>query len=436
MERHARELEQVLHQHQLPGLRDSIPDESFVLPHYDGLCLSNVVPTAARILGASMPGWKPLDRTLWHDLAEGVHRVVVVVIDAVGYYQFLRWLDAEPGNVFARLADHGRLFPITSVFPSTTTAALASLWTGRPPAAHGLMGYELFLREWGVVANMIHLSPPHAGRRGVLTDWGLDAKSFLQAPVAAQLLAPFAITSRFLIRSALRGSALSQMLYQSADEVGGHLTTSDLWVNLRHLLYAHRSERLLLTAYWGGADAIAHVYGPDSEQSAAEMRNLAYSFEREFLQPLTAEDREGTLLIVTADHGQIRVPREHTILLRQHPSLAQDLVMQPCGDPRAAYLYVRAGRLAAAQSYLATELGHAFIALPSDQALAGGLFGPGRPAPVVTERVGDLLLLGREDYVLYGHDKEPSLKGRHGGLHPDEMLIPLLLARLDNLPSL
>jgi hypothetical protein len=434
MEQYAQELEQVLYQHQMAGVKDSFPEGSFVLPHYDGLCLSNVVPTAARILGASVPGWRPLDRSLWHDLSEGVRRVVVVVIDAVGYYQFLRWLDDEPDNVFARLVDHGRLFPITSVFPSTTTAALASLWTGRPPAAHGLMGYELFLQEWGSVVNMIRLSPPCAERRGVLTEWGLDPQSFLQAPVASQVLAPFAVTSRFIIRSALLGSALSQMLYQGADDVGGHITGSDLWVNLRHLLCAHRSERLLLTAYWGGADAIGHVYGPASEQSAAEIRNLAYSFENEFLRPLAPEDREGTLLIVTADHGQIRVPREHTIHLRQHPSLAQDLVMQPCGDPRAAYLYVRARRLPAVQSYLATELGHAFVALPSDQALLGGLFGPGRPAPAAAERLGDLLLLGREDYILYAHDKEPSLKGRHGGLHPDEMLIPLLLARLDDVP--
>jgi len=429
----SRALEHTLRHNKLPDSPALRQDQQFVLPFYDGLCLSNIVPTVASLLGAEVPGWRSLDRRLWADLSTGVRRVVMIVLDAVGHRQLQRWVKGAPDSLFARLAEQGRLAPITSVFPSTTTAALSSLWTGRPPLAHGLIGYELFLKQWGVVANMIFFSPAHDEGLGVLLDWGLQTASFLAVPTAAQLLAPCGITSRTLIRSAFLGSPLSQMFYQGVDELAGHLVASDLWVNLRRMLQHHRDERLFLTAYWGGVDSILHHYGPGSEQWVAEMRSLAYSIEHEFLRPLSAVDRAGTLLLITADHGQIRVPAERVIRLDQHPALARNLVVQPCGDPRAAYLYVRPGRLTEVRSYLDNELGHAFVTVPAAEALQGGLFGQGPAAPDVEDRAGDLVLLAREDYMLYGQDKEPTLAGRHGGLHAEEMLVPLFLVRLDDL---
>ncbi len=425
-------IETTLYRHKLPGLSSVSQDETFIAPYYDGLCLSNVVPTAAAMLGAEIAGWTPLDRRLWADLSAGVRRVVLLVLDAVGYLQLQRWMNEEPDTLFAHLGRNHRLVPITSVFPSTTTAALSSLWTGQPPARHGLMGYQLFLQPWDVVANMISLSPVHSKQRAVLMDWGLEPESFLAVPSVGQVLAPHGITNRTLLHRSILQSGLSSMHFRGIDDLVGHSLSSDLWVNLREQLQRHRNERLFLTAYWGGVDTVLHVYGPESEQWAAEMRSLAYSIEREFLRPLSAEDREGTLLLITADHGQVRVPAQQSINLRHHPKLAQNLIMRPCGDPRAAYLYVRANHLHDVRAYIEGELDHAFVVLSSEEALEGGLFGDGPPAPQAAARIGDLVLLARKKYMLYDKDKEPKLAGRHGGLHPDEMLVPLFAVRLDD----
>ena len=435
MENLAHAIEASLYRHKLSGLSAIDQRDAFVMPYYDGLCLSNVVPTVAAILGAEIAGWTPLDRRLWADLSTGVRRVVLLVLDAVGYLQLQRWMNEEPDTLFAHLGRRHRLVPVTSVFPSTTTAALSSLWTGQPPARHGLMGYQLFLQPWDVVANMISLSPVHSKRSAVLMDWGLQPETVLAVPSVGQVLAPHGITSRTLLHRSILESGLSKMHFRGVDDLIGYALSSDLWVNLREQLQRHRNERLFLTAYWGGVDTVLHIYGPESAQWAAEMRSLAYSIEREFLRPLSAEDRAGTLLLITADHGQIRVPVSQSINLRDHPKLAQNLIMRPCGDPRAAYLYVRANHLHDVRAYIEGELGDAFVVLSAEEALAGGLFGGGPPAPPAAARIGDLILLAREQYMLYDKDKEPKLAGRHGGLHPEEMLVPLFLARLDDVAA-
>lgn len=411
----------------------ALPSE-FVLPHYEGFSVANIGPTVAALLGGQIPGGIPMPRDVWADLAPGVRRVVLILLDAVGYAPFANVLRDE-SLIFHRLADAGRLFPLTSVFPSTTTAVLTSLWTGRTPAEHGFIGYVLFLREYGVTADMIRLIP--RGRTGEskhkdsLLDWGLTPEGFLPVPGLAESLAHHGIVTRGTISSAYANSFLSRLHYRGAAELRGHIDSPDMWVCLREMLQAHRDERLYLAAYWGTVDTISHERGPSSPHWAAALRNLAYSLEREFLSQLTPADREGTLLVITADHGQIVTPLERTIYAQQHPALYDTLVMSPTGEPRVPYLYVRPGHVDVARSYLAENLSHAFVVLDAETVLDSGLLGRGRIAPDVPHRLGDLVAIARDNWILYDRPKEPDILGRHGSLTSDEMLVPMLMIRLD-----
>jgi hypothetical protein len=52
-------------------------------------------------------------------------------------------------------------------------------------------------------------------------------------------------------------------------------------------------------------------------------------------------------------------------------------------------------------------------------------------APETPYRIGDLVVIPREDYTLVDHEKSHLLLGRHGGLTDAEMLVPLIAVRLD-----
>ena len=100
------------------------------------------------------------------------------------------------------LVRRGTLGALTSVVPSTTSAALTSLWTGRSPAEHGVLGYEVFLKEYGLVANMItHAPASYEGEVGSLQHAGFDPESFLPVPTIGPHLAAAGIESHAFLHA-------------------------------------------------------------------------------------------------------------------------------------------------------------------------------------------------------------------------------------------
>ncbi len=424
-------IEQQLVERPLPDFLP--PDEGWVLPHYAGLSIANLPATIAALLGTDLPGaLPPLPRELWSDWLPGLRRVVLLILDALGYRLLQGMQAAGEGRPFSNLEGAGRLIPLTSVVPSTTDAALISLRSGRPPAEHGWLAYEIYLRELGIAANAIQLRTVWGGNNDLLVDLGLDPEGIVTVPSMAEHLATAGIPSRGVLAHYLRNSGFTKMLYRGTTEVRGHAQASDLWVQLRHLLADTRGQRTFLSGYWGGLDTVAHVYGPDAEPWQAEFRTVSHLLEREFLAGLPAEDRDGTLLIITADHGQILVPDEHIVTANEDPELSQHLLVPIMGESRAAFVYPRPGRAGAIRSYLEEAFPGWFVVLDSAQALDAGLMGH----PVTDEtyaRAGELLVLGRGDHALQRSQPGVPLRGRHGGLSPEEMLVPLIGARLEAL---
>jgi hypothetical protein len=188
---------------------------------------------------------------------------------------------------------------------------------------------------------------------------------------------------------------------------------------------------LLVSAYWAGTDDVAHHYGPEDERLEAAVRQIAQSFEQDFFAPLPAAAREGTVVLITADHGQVETPPERAVHLREHPELKEMLLWPPTAEPRASYLHVRRGCPDSVCDYVAAHLGDRFLVLEMEQAVAAGLFGPGEMPRESRNRLGDLLLLARDDSRLIPEGASAKDCGEHGSLRPAEMLVPLLMARLD-----
>ena len=415
----------------LPGLLPS--DQDWVVPHYDGLSIANLPSTVAALLGTELPGALPtLPRELWADWAPGLRRVVLVLLDALGYRVLQEMWAMGEGQAFAGLVKAGRLAPLTSVFPSTTDAALTSLSTGLPPAAHGWLAYTMYLRELGLAANAILLSPIWSGQRDLLVDWGLDPETLVPAPTLAQRLTAAGVATRALLMGHFKNSGFTEMLYRGVAEMRTYIHASDLWVQLRLLLAETRGQRTFITAYWGGLDALGHAYGQNTDLWQAEFRDVNHLLAREFLASLPPEDREGTLLLITADHGQTHIPPDHVLIAGEDPELRRHLMVPIVGESRAAFVYPRRGHAAAIRDYLESAFPDWFSVLDSAEALKAGLMGK----PIADEtyaRAGELLVLPRGHHALQQRQPKLPLLGRHGGLTADEMLVPLIGARLEAL---
>lgn len=412
----------------LPAELAELQDKEFVLPAYRERSLVNLAATVLELFGGRAPH-PPLPRGLLPEL-DGVRRVVLLVVDSLGWERFLPLLE-DKSLIFRRLAQEGKLAQLTSVFPSTTTSALATLASALAPEEHGLLGYRLYLRELGLVANMLRLSPEGLRRPDTLLEMGLSLRRLFTFRTIYERLAPRGVRSLALIRVIFRGSGFSRLLYRGAEEVP-FAASSDMCVRLRKLLELYPEERLLIGAYWDAVDTIGHLWGPAQEELEAEVRQLAYSLEREFFARLSPKAARGTLVLICADHGQVEVRPEEAFRITRYPKLRRSLLLPPTGDFRASYLHLRQGELGPIKRYLqGRRFQEKLVVVESSEALAGGLFGPEGAMPEgFLPRIGDLLLLARSRGFIFYPYEGPLLRGYHGGLSREEMLVPLLALRL------
>jgi len=204
----------------------------------------------------------------------------------------------------------------------------------------------------------------------------------------------------------------------------------DLWISVRELAERRLECPRLIWVYYGGVDGLSHRYGPDSEQAEAEFTSFIHALLDNFVRRLSLETRRQTLLLLLTDHGQIKTQVDPNFELRNHPSLVHRLHMLPTGENRLAYLYPRPGQVKAIFEYFEQTWPQAFSLMASGQALKAGLFGPGTPAKVTPERLGDLIAISHGDAYLWWASKANPLVGRHGGLSAEEMLVPLMAVRL------
>jgi hypothetical protein len=403
--------------------------DDVVWPHYDGLSIANVPASMAAAFGVTLPGAAPpLDARLW-PAETRARRVVFIVLDGFGY-NLLQALRDEPAIASAvdAIVGDGVLAPVTSVFPSTTASALSTLWTGYPPAGHGILGTRMLMREWGVLMSTLGMASVGGGSGGELVRWGMDPSKLIPAQGMASVLAAAGVSTHLVIQSHLAGSGLSLILHRGIDRRNMHGMRSfvDMWVLMDEVMEATRGERCAVVMYWGGLDAVSHSAGARSKRALAEARAELHHL-RAFVEQWAGRSDE-TLLIVLADHGHTDMTEN--LYHADFPGLASTFRMPFAAEGRARFLFLRDGAREAARGHLRRELGGRVMALDAAEALAAGLFGGGTHHPEAGARVGDMLAICREGVALYDPLDHYVYTSQHGALCADEMLVPLVVRRM------
>lgn len=398
-----------------------------ILPSYDGRGISSIPSTVLHAFGGTLDGHPPLaSDILPPTFFDGVTTIVFILVDGLGLSRYEKALEQRPRLTLESLARNGCRGALTSVLPSTTTTALATLSTGLTPQEHGLIGYKLFLQEVDEIANMIRFSPvnktaPYARKR-------LNPQSFFDHTTLYQRLRDMGATARVIIKAPYTRSPLSQMFYRGA-EVVGHPGTHDAFVVLRRMIEQRDGAPMLIYLYWDPIDNSSHYFGPDADEVDAEIIGFDEALRRHVVEKLRAPD---VALIVTADHGQVYVPAPQRLSFNKVPALLERLQRPPSGDSRLPYLHVRND--AGESIHDLVELLFPGVARVHnvDDLLREGWFGIGQAHPEARSRLGNKVITlagGWKIGYRYKDDERDSI-GCHGGLDEAEMLVPLVAARL------
>ncbi|HDM70351.1 MAG TPA: alkaline phosphatase family protein [Thermotogales bacterium] len=406
----------------LREIRKKRMDEEFILPNYEGFSIVNLSNSILDHFG--IPTFHPpiqLGELLGHGV-ENRRKVVLIVVDALGYVSFKRLIGKKEFKYVNRT-----FFPITSVFPSTTSVALVSISTASTPLEHGILGYILYLKEYGSLVNMIEFSPPGMGRDSFLKR--IDPTRFLKRRTVHQILEERGIKSLVISASIFKNTGFNRMLNRGARMIPHH-GLGDMMITIKKILTDLMGD-VVVSAYWSLTDTVAHRKGPNSQEYEAEAFWFLKAFETEVIEGLPRGILKDTVFLITADHGQIETPQSREVWLKDGDEVIEELVLPPAGEQRMMYLYTKDVNTTV-EKFISNYDGMMEL-IPSVKAIEMGLFGYGDEAPHSKERVGDLVLIARKDYsfnyIYTGQEK--SLQGRHGSMSEKEMLVPLIIVSLE-----
>lgn len=400
-------------------------------------------------------------------------RVVIIDIDGVRAQTFEQAYIERHLQNFERILGtvaNGNAFQnavvfehATTVFPSVTMAAQASIFTGVYPGRHGIPGNAWFDRASAQLIN--YMTPTSmacvysidlllAGCQGGMAD------NQLTSPTIYEFAARAGKTSTVVFNQYYKGATTAVL--PSIEDAFGFLEGYDIDYRAFDTRMMDRAVDSLaaglpdlLTVYFAGADGVAHQLGIASQldyfQTVIDPQLGRLLNELERLDP---EWRSHTLFVITSDHGRTDAeyhPEDRDLADRinadlEHfagPSQASELVT----DGGMAYVYVPSGgdtmqiareligdpgleaavdsilvREDTPAGYRLVQRGHNVQRLPPEwQALVDNLAG---------NRTGDLVLILNAGHY-FGNT---GLGSEHGSIFQSDLGVPLILAEGSVIP--
>lgn len=328
-------------------------------------------------------------------------RYVVVLVDGLGA-QLLQ----EHARSAPFLAGLAGVSGVRSGIPSTTATSLTSLGTGLLPGAHGVVGYTS--------------RNPENGRRLNSLGWSddVDPLAWQPHPTVLERMAAAGLPAVVVNDAAFETSGLTRCSQRGVPFHG----VRSVWERQDVLLeLVEETERVVVYGYESRLDHAGHRYGCTSPQ----WRDVLETIDAE-LAELRAELPSDTVLVVTADHGMIDLPREGRFDLDAEVGLRDDLTLV-AGEARFRHLYTRAGAADDVAARWSEHLGER--AIVRTQAGIEDWFG--QIDDRVRPRIGDVVVAALGDFAVFSSADfavEFHMAGFHGSISEAERAVPLLVA--------
>ena len=418
----------MINQNSIKTLQAMPFSQKFQRPAYGSYCFAHIPDTIRRLF--NFPAQNPLPDSVlpgWNDH----QNVIFFFIDGFGWRFLEEYGTDHP--FLKELNSNGITSQITSMFPSTTAAHTACIHTGSTVAQNGVHEWFYYEPEVDQVISPLLFSVAGEKSREQLARMGYHAQQFIPASQLYSDLRSVGVQPYVLNHREFAQSSFSRQVCQGA-MISEFQTIPEALVNLRLILESQPDQPKYIFLYIPNFDSILHSYGPGSPQSKAELfawfDQMSY-----FLKSLRNLKR--TLLLFSADHGQSEAdPRTTVYINNEIPNLIHTLKTNRQGEPllfggspRDLFLYVQNEHLEDIKIKLQKLLQGRAEIYETEELISRGIFGPGKDFDKLRSRMGNLVILPflGESVSWYKKDVfEQKYFGHHGGLSPEEMLIPFI----------
>lgn len=384
----------------------------FTLPDYKGNSIINLMSSISNSFGKK------------HDYAEinslkakelkKFKNIVLIVIDGLGY-NYLK----EQENSFLLKNLRSKM---TSTFLSTTACANTSFSVGYPAQQHALTAWDINLKEVGAITTVLPFVSMYGGeslsKAKFKMNQIMDIKSFHKG---------FKGKCFTLIDKKISESPFSNYVSKYTKIIPTK-TYKNTFTKLKELIKKESTKRRLIHAYIPELDSMAHKEGVNSKK----VNNIFWDLDKRTKSLSKSIRGTNTLLLVVADHGLIDAEPKTEIWIEDITGLKECLTIPLAGEPRVRDVFLRPSKVKDFENIIKTKMLKFCWCFKGEQLIKDNFYGLGKPNKKLFDRVGDYVLIMKENYILRdklaNYEKPKKFhKGKHGGTSNDEMFVPLIL---------
>ncbi|MDQ7010067.1 MAG: alkaline phosphatase family protein [Candidatus Gracilibacteria bacterium] len=339
--------------------------------------------------------------------------IVLIVIDGLGY-NYLK----NKKNSFLFKNIHSKL---NTTFLSTTACANTAFQVGYPPQQHGLTGWTINLKEVGAITQVLPFTPRYGGTN--LSENNFNINKIIDIDSFHKDFKGDCFT--IIEKDKAERGFIKHVAKET--KIVPCETYKEIYLELKKLINKKSEKRRFIHAYIDDFDAVQHNNGVKSDETLQLFQDIDNKIQ------IFSESIKGTntKLIIVADHGLIDLDEKSEIAVEDIPGLSDCLTIPMTGEPRVRDCFVRPSKVKQFKEIIENKMSKYCWCFEGEQLIKDNFYGLGTPHKKLFDRVGDFVLIMKENYVLrdklINHNPLQIEKASHGAFSDNEMHIPLVI---------
>ena len=380
--------------------------ENIIMPNYDN-CILGTITSILKYYNVETKhkSSEKIDKILHQ---KEYKNVILLLLDGLGEHI----LNKDLPNGYLK---NNQIDCVTSVYPSTTTAALTTYYSGKPPYETGWIAWSQYFKEYGRALDMF--SHNESYMREPLKKPLIDVfktivnyeSIFEQIEKASKDVKAYEIEPEYAERRAKRSIRANNL--------------DELIMNIQDL--CDNPDKKFIFAYSDNPDGLLHKYGVESK----EVKEFLIEAESK-IQDMCNKMEDDTIVIITADHGHKDIEKAYTLL--DYPEIQECLIMPASLESRVLTFWVKEGMEKIFEERFNKIFKDEFWLMTKDEFLNKYHFlGFGKKHLKIDDFIGNYIALSVAGSIIrletFLAEGKPVKKSTHCGLTKEEMEIPIIV---------
>lgn len=333
--------------------------------------------------------------------------IVLIILDGMGEH-ILK--NISPNGFFCK----NHKDTITSVCPSTTTAAMTTYYSGKPPIETGWIAMSQYFKEYGRSIEMLRKIDSYTHEEIDISRMNIyDLIKYIPIYEQIENKNPCIKTYEIIPEKCL---SLRKRTIRA--------NTIESMCNIIKTI-CNDNEQNFILAYNDNPDLILHKYGCNSN----EVKNFIQLAENEIEKMCKSLEKSDTLIIISADHGHKDIQKVYNIL--DLKDIQDCLIMPPSLESRAITFFVKQNEKQKFEKIFKSKFKNEFMLFTKEEFLEKKLLGNGIKHKKIDDFLGNYIAVSIADSIIkletYISKEKANKKSTHCGFTANEMEVPLII---------